>query len=143
MVGLTYGGSLTFWDFVMRVISFLSKSLAFLFQIFGHYSLQNLRIFFPFTCDKLRQTLQSTHFLGLLQFSLESNSFQIVFKSFKLPCYGINHNSPVNVYFLLLILEMEYPQKFQTNHEDGNKLTTHGRKRSPEEGIYLGPDEVK
>ena len=45
----------------------------------------------------------------------------------------------MNVYFLLLILEMEYPQKFQTNHE----VATHGRKRSPEEGIYLGPDEVK
>ena len=64
-------------------------------------------------------------------------------KSFKSPPYSISHNSPVNVYFLLLILEMEDSREILTNNQDDNEVETHGRRHTPVEGIHWDPTEVK
>ena len=49
----------------------------------------------------------------------------------------------MNVYLLLLILEMEGQRRFQTNHQDGNNVVTDGTRNTTMEDINLSPAEVK
>ena len=49
----------------------------------------------------------------------------------------------MNVYLLLLILEMEGQRGFQTNHQDGNIVVTDGTRNTATEDINLSPAEVK
>lgn len=49
----------------------------------------------------------------------------------------------MNVYFLLLILEMEDSREILTNNQDDNEVATHGRRHTPVEGIHWDPTEVK
>ena len=49
----------------------------------------------------------------------------------------------MNVYLLLLILEMEGQRGFQTNHQDGNNVVTDGTRNTAKEDINLSLAEVK
>ena len=49
----------------------------------------------------------------------------------------------MNVYLLLLILEMEGQRGFQTNHQDGNNVVTDGTRNTAKEDINLRLAEVK
>lgn len=49
----------------------------------------------------------------------------------------------MNVYFFLLILEMEDSREFQTNNQDENKVVSHGTRNTSVEDVDFRPTEVK